>query len=153
LYEFKVRALRPSVRPGTSGAVTVTTVAPSAALGPYLRCFEIVETRAPISRVLLPETGLVLGVRYAGGSSVDGSSIPIGAAMLTGLRVKARRMVTEAGSGVVVAKFTETGAAALLDGSLHLLFGSVLRLEELLPGSVVERLVEEVRGSDGPARG
>jgi len=151
LYEFKMRELRPSLRRGDSGAVTVTTVAPGPALAAYLRSFEIVETRAPISRVLLPEPGLVLGVRYAGASSADGASIPTGAAVLTGLRVKARRMATEGGSGVVVAKFTETGAAALLDPPLHELFGDVLPLDQLLPASEVERLVDEVRRSADPA--
>jgi AraC-like DNA-binding protein len=145
LYEFKMRELPPTIPRGATGAVTVTTIAPSPALRPYLRRFEIVETRAPISRVLFPETGLVLGVRFAGESAVDGSPVPTGAALLTGLRVKARRMETAGGSGVVVAKFTETGAAAFLDLPLHELFGAVVPLEELLSALAVERLVEEVR--------
>ncbi len=139
-----MRELRPSVRRGVTGAVKVTTVSPAPELQPYLRRFEIVETCAPISRVLLPEPGLVLGVRYAGHSSADNASIPVGAAMVTGLRVKARRMATASGGGVVVAKFTETGAAALLDLSLHELFGAVLPLEHVLPASEVEQLAEDV---------
>ena len=151
MYEFKVRELRPSVRQGVTGAVTVTTVNPSPALRSFVRSFEIVETREQISRVLLPEPGLVLGVRYAGASSGDGASIPTGAAVLTGLRVKARRMVTARGSGVVVAKFTETGAGAVLGLPLNELFGAVLPLEQLLPASEVEQLVEEVRRSTSVA--
>lgn len=146
-----MRQFRPSVRRGVTGAVTVTTVTPGPELRPYVRCFEIVEAHAPISRVLLPEPGLVLGVRYAGASSADGASIPTGAAVLTGLRVKARRMTTQGGSGVVVAKFTETGAAALLDLPLHELFETVLPLEELLPSGEVARLGEDVCRSPGTA--
>src|SRR5262249_54989012 len=134
LYEIKM-----------TGEVTVTPIAPSAALGPYLRRFEIVETRAAISRILLPETGLVLGVRYAGSSSVDGSASPLGPAVLTGLRVKARQMATAPESGVVVAKFSETGAAAFLDLPLHHLFGAIVPLDELLPPLEVEQLVGDVR--------
>ncbi|HET6982947.1 MAG TPA: helix-turn-helix domain-containing protein [Myxococcaceae bacterium] len=133
------------MRRGVTGAVTVTTVAPGPVLAPYLRRFELVETTMPISRVLFPEPGLVLGVRYAGASTADGASIPTGAAMLTGLRVKARRMATAGGSGVVVAKFTELGAAAFLDVPLHHLFGRIVPLEQLLPPTAVEQLVEEVR--------
>src|SRR5262249_26812071 len=129
LYEFRV----------------VTTVAPGPALAPYLRRFEVVETTTPISRVLLPGPGLVLGVRYAGASSADGASIPTGAAMLTGLRVKARRMATAGGSGGVVAKFPDLGAAAFLDVPLHQLFGTIVSLEEVLPAPAVAQLVEEVR--------
>lgn len=139
------------MRRGVTGAVTVTTVAPGPALAPYLRRFELVETTTPISRVLFPEPGLVLGVRYAGASSADGASIPTGAAMLTGLRVKARRMATVGGSGVVVAKFTELGAAAFLDVPLHQLFGKIVPLEQLLPPSAVEHLVEEVRQAPAAA--
>ena len=139
------------MRRGVTGAVTVTTVSPGPALAPYLRRFELVETTAPISRVLLPEPGLVLGVRYAGASSADGASIPTGAAMLTGLRVKARRMATAGGSGVVVAKFTELGAAAFLDVPLHHLFGTIVPLEQLLPPTTVEQLVEEVREAPAAA--
>jgi len=128
-----MREREPSVRRGITGAVSVTTVAPVPALSPFLRCFELVETTTPISRVLLPEPGMVLGVRYAGASSAEGASIPTGAAMLTGLRVKARRMATAGGSGVVVAKFTELGAAAFLDLPLHHLFGTIVPLDELLP--------------------
>jgi AraC-like DNA-binding protein len=145
LYEFKMREVEPTVRRGITGAVAVTTVAPGPALSPYLRRFELVETTTPISRVLLPEPGLVLGVRYAGASSAEGASIPTGAAMLTGFRVTARRMTTAGGSGMVVAKFTEFGAAAFLDVPLHHLFGTIVPLEELLPVSVDEQLVDEVR--------
>jgi AraC-like DNA-binding protein len=139
-----MRELRPSVRRGITGAVTVTTVAPGPALAPYLRRFEVVETTTPISRVLLPEPGLVLGVRYAGASSADGASIPTGAAVLTGLRIKARRMATAGGSGVVVAKFTDLGAGAFLDVPLHELFGIIVPLEEVLSAPTVEQLAEEV---------
>jgi methylphosphotriester-DNA--protein-cysteine methyltransferase len=145
LYEFRVRVLQPAEQPEPTPAVRVRTIAPSPALAPYVRRFEIVETSAPMSKTLLPETGLILGVRYSGASTVDGSAAPLGPAVLTGLRVKARRMATSSGGGVVVAKFTETGAAALLDLPLHRLFGATVPLEELLPAPDVERLVEEVR--------
>ena len=145
LYEIKMGLPQP-LGPGVvTGEVKVTTIAPGAALGPYLRRFEIVETRAPISRVLLPEPGLILGVRYAGASRVEGSAAPMGLAVLTGLRVKARQMATAPECGVVVAKFTETGAAAFLDLPLHNLFGAIVPLDELLPPLEVEQLVEDVR--------
>jgi AraC-like DNA-binding protein len=145
LYEFKMLELQTPGRLGGSTAVTVTTIAPSVELAPYLRRFEIVETGAPISRVLMPEPGLILGVRYAGASNVDGFPAPMAPAVLTGFRMKARGMATGSGGGVVVAKFTETGAAAFLDVPLHHLFGAILPLEELLPAPSVEQLVEAVR--------
>ena len=144
-----MHALEPSRQPAATPAVTVRALAPSAALAPYVRRLEIVETSAPMTRTLLPETGLILGVRYAGQSMVDGSAVPLAPAVLTGLRVKARRMETPPGGGVVVAKFTATGAAAFLDLPLHHLFGTIVPLEQLLPALEVERLVAEVcRASD-----
>jgi len=46
---------------------------------------------------------------------------------------------------VVVAKFTELGAAAFLDVPLHHLFGKIVPLDQLLPPTAVAQLVEEVR--------
>jgi len=133
--------------------VTVRTVAPAEALVPYLRRLEVVETSAPITRTLLPETGLILGVRYAGESAVDGSTQPLAPAVLTGFRSTARLMRTDAGGGVVVAKFTETGAAALLGIPPDHLFGAIVPLEDVLPAAQVVHLVDEVgRASDDQGR-
>jgi AraC-like DNA-binding protein len=145
LYEFKMRALEPAGRSGPTSAVSVQVLTPTAALTPYLRRLELVETSAPISRTLFPETGLILGVRYAGESTVNGSAAPLPSAVLTGLRLKARRMETPPGGGVLVAKFTATGAAAFLDLPLHHLFDTIVPLEQLLPVREVEQLVDEVR--------
>lgn len=112
---------------------------PSDALRPFVRAFEVIETDEPAERVLVPDTGLVVGFRYAGSAAqLEGRSIvAMPSHVVTGLRVTARRMRTSRGGGMVVAKLREGGAAAFFATPLHELFGNSVALADLVgPGRV-----------------
>ncbi|MEJ7602945.1 MAG: helix-turn-helix domain-containing protein [Kofleriaceae bacterium] len=124
----------------------VTVIAPSPALARFVDRFTIVESAIEVTRALLPEPGLVLGLRYRGAASVvDGERITRVADLgLTGLLGHARRMRTAPGSGVVLAMFRPTGAASLFRTPLHELFGRTISLDSLLPRAAVARLGDQI---------
>jgi AraC-like DNA-binding protein len=128
----------------------VTMVAPSARLAPFVRRFTIVETDAEATRMLLPEHGLVLGIRFGGSASLvhaDASATRVADATITGIVGAARRMRTSAGGGVVLAAFRETGAAQFFVEPLHELFGRTLSLDELIPRADLARVRAQIAGA------
>jgi hypothetical protein len=116
--------------------------APSARLAPFVRELMLVEVRDEMTRVRLPEPGLVLGVRYRGSASLlsDDAVTPLPNATLTGMMPTARRMRTAAESGIALALFHPGGAAQFFSVPLHELFGATVSLVELLPLGEVDRL-------------
>lgn len=119
----------------------VTSFAPCRELAPVVRSIEIVTSCAEVERTLLPDPGLVLGLRYAGAAALveGGAARPLPGRSITGLRTTARRMRTSAGGGIVVVKFHTLGAGALVDGPLHRLFGELRPLDEVVdPGALDE---------------
>ncbi|WP_257310308.1 helix-turn-helix domain-containing protein [Geothrix fuzhouensis] len=127
----------------------IHSFAPGEALAPFIRTFEIIEADEATEKLLVPETGLILGFRYAGSSSLlDGPSrLAVPDQVMTGLRVTARRMLTSAGSGLVLAKFRDGGAGAFLDQPLHQLFGATIALEELMGPREVETASARIRAA------
>jgi len=155
----------------------ITVIAPSERLAPFVRRFTVIETEADATRALLPEQGLMLGIRFIGSATLLGSaedpaagvaargsspgieaSIAAGRAIrmpdatLTGIVGAARRMRTSAGSAVFAA-FRETGAARFFAAPLHELFGRTLALDEVVPRADVARVQECMAGAaDHPRR-
>ncbi|WP_243319949.1 AraC family transcriptional regulator [Geothrix sp. SG200] len=127
----------------------VHAFAPTEALAPFVRAFEIIEADGATEKLLIPETGLILGFRYAGSSSlVEGATrLAVPDHVVTGLRATARRMVTAAGSGIVLAKFRDGAAGAFFDPPLHQLFGATLPLEELADPRAVEAASAGIRAA------
>jgi AraC-like DNA-binding protein len=123
----------------------VAFIEPSPELSRFVRTFTIVETREEACRLLLPDTGLVLGVRWSGSAtdlaSGDG---PLPDATMAGMRGTARRMLTSANGGIVLATFREGGATAFFDEPLHEMFGTTIGLDALIPARAVERLKARV---------
>src|SRR5262249_52223407 len=121
------------------GSFHVKKIPPSPALAPFVRTFEVVETRDGMTRTLLPETGLIIGFRYSGSATLhEGASARVlPSAVVTGLRRSARRMQTSPGGGMILAKFREGRAARFFGHPLHELFGESRPLDELVrPGEV-----------------
>lgn len=129
--------------------MVIKQFAPSAALAPYVRAYEIIETRDAVTRTLLPDTCIIIGFRYAGSSTLlnddaksdgakgdaaksDGASRaprpPLPNICVTGLRTSVREMHTAANSGIILAKFRAAGAAPFFTEPLHHLFGSMCPL-------------------------
>lgn len=132
----------------------MTTFPPSARLAPFVDRFTIVESAHETTRVLLPERGLVLGVRYAGAATqIDGDrAVRLANAALTGLRLSARTMRTHTGSGIVLAQFRIAGAARFFAVPLHELFGITVPLDALVRRGEVERLGERIAAQPDHAR-
>jgi AraC-like DNA-binding protein len=120
----------------------ITTIRPGARLAPHVDRFVIVESSVEATRVLLPEVGLVLGVRYAGASSlIDGErATRLANIVLTGVLGAARTMRTHAGGGIALAMFRPAGAARFFRTPLHELFGATVGLDALVARAEVERL-------------
>jgi AraC-like DNA-binding protein len=124
----------------------VTVVTPSARLVPFVRRFTVVETRDEASRVLLPEHGLILGVRFGGSASLvkPDAAIRMPGLSLAGIVGAARRMRTAAGGGVVLAMFRETGAARFFAEPLHELFDRTIPLEQIAMRADLARLEQQI---------
>lgn len=120
----------------------VTVVAPSPSLAPFVRRFEVVETSEASTRTLLPEPGLVLGIRFGGRAALLGGGRPeaLPQSSVTGLRTTVRQMRTSAGGGIVVVKFRPAGAALFFDSPLHEVFGAIRPLTDWVPARDVDRL-------------
>jgi AraC-like DNA-binding protein len=126
--------------------VQVTVVAPSAPLAPFVRRFTIVETDAEATRALLPEHGLVFGVRFAGSATLiaGDAATRVADVAVTGMLGATRLMRTSAGGGIVLAMFRETGAARFFAAPLHELFGQTLAADVLVPRAELARLQQRV---------
>lgn len=131
----------------------MSTFAPSAPLAPFVRRFNFVETDDEMTRVLLPETAVVMGFRYGGRASlVHGGAVEgVPDATLAGMRATVRRMRTSAGGGVVLAVFHEHGASPFVGVPLHELFGATIALDSVLPAGEVARAADQVATARGPA--
>ncbi|HVY40671.1 MAG TPA: helix-turn-helix domain-containing protein [Polyangia bacterium] len=120
-------------------------LAPSAWLAPFVREVMVVETTEAVTRVRLPEPGLVLGVRYRGSARLlDGAAARLPDLTLTGMTAVARRMHTAAASGVILVRFRPAGAARFFAQPLHELFGTTASLVDLLPRRDAARLQAQV---------
>jgi transcriptional regulator GlxA family with amidase domain len=116
--------------------------APSPLLAPFVQDLMVVEVHETTTRVRLPEPGLVLGVRYSGAASLlgTGGEARLPNITLTGIMNVARRMRTEAHSGIVLARFRPDGAAQFLPHALHEHYGTTMALDEIMPRAGVDRL-------------
>jgi AraC-like DNA-binding protein len=124
----------------------MTVISPGARTAAFVERYTIVEADDETTRVLMPEPGLHLGVRYRGAASlVDGDRVTrLGDFVVTGLRNSARTMRTHAGGGIVVALFRTTGAAAVFATPLHELFGAAVPLDALVARRDVARLAVRI---------
>jgi AraC-like DNA-binding protein len=132
----------------------VTTVVPGPRLAAFVRRFTVIETEVEATRALLPEHGLVLGVRFGGSASLldGGTATRVADMSLTGIVGTARRMRTSAGGGVVLAMFRETGAARFFAEPLHELFGHTLPLDQLIPRADLARVHGQIAGAADTAQ-
>jgi AraC-like DNA-binding protein len=132
----------------------VTIFAPSERLAPFVRQYNVVETDVEVTRALLPEQGLMLGIRFRGSACVlDGETATrVAGNTLTGIVGAARRMRTAARSGAVFAAFRETGAARFFAEPLHELFGRTLALEDLISRTELQRVQQRIAAAPDHAR-
>ncbi len=127
--------------------MVIKQFAPSPALAPFIRAYEIIETREAVTRTLLPDTCVIIGFRYAGSATLliryDANGAvgdrnggittrpPLPNVCVTGLRTSVREMHTAADSGIILAKFRAAGAAPFFTRAA----ASPLRID-LSPGAI-----------------
>ncbi len=127
--------------------------APRAELSDLVRCFEVIETTEEMTRTLLPDTGLLIGMRYAGSATSLESEVPRLSPRfsIVGLRTSARRMRTSAGGGMIVARLRAAGSGSLFGEPVHELFGETLSLDEVARPSEVARASSRLMTAGGDA--
>ena len=111
---------------------------PAAALRRYVR--EILWVRSEHSRVqlLLPETTLTLVLRQSGAASLHNQSLPN--TIVSGLQKRTRMIEHTPGSSMVIVRFTEVGAPAILHDRADLLYNRTVPLDDVLPRQQIDHI-------------
>lgn len=101
-----------------------------------------VSSDQPRAQVLLPETTLTLVLRQSGDVSLLGDSLP--RAVMSGLQERTRMIHHGANSSILVVRFTEIGAPALLHDRADVLFAKTAPLDALIPYQNIERVQDQL---------
>jgi AraC-like DNA-binding protein len=111
---------------------------PAPALRPYVR--EILWVRSEHSRIqlLLPETTLTLLLRQSGAASLHNQNLPD--TIVSGLQQRTRIVEHAPGSSMIVVRFTEVGAPAILHDRADLLYNRTLPLDDVLPCHQIDHI-------------
>jgi AraC-like DNA-binding protein len=111
---------------------------PSTALRRHVR--EILWVRSEHSRVqlLLPETTLTLVLRQSGAASLHNQNLPH--TIVSGLQKRTRMVEHTPGSSMVIIRFTEVGAPAILHDRADLLYNRTVPLDDLLPKQQIDQI-------------
>jgi AraC-like DNA-binding protein len=111
---------------------------PAGALRRYVREILWVRSEQPRLQMLLPETALTLVFRQSGRVSLHGEALP--EAIVSGLQQRTRVVEHAAHSSLIVTRFTEVGAPAILHDRVDLLYNRTLPLEDVLPRPRIEHI-------------
>jgi len=123
---------------------------PHPSLRPYVRELLWVRSEEPRVQVLLPETTLTMVLRRAGGTFVGTTALPL--VVVSGLQRTARRVWHGAGSSLVIIRFTETGAAAVLRDRVDQLYNQTSALESFLPRRDIDDIQSRLAETSDPRR-
>src|SRR5665213_3110810 len=101
---------------------------------------EILWVRSERSRVqvLLPETSLTLVLRQSGSALMRDEVLPN--AIISGLQQRTRVIEHAANSSLVIVRFTEVGAPAILHDRADLLYNRTASLDSLLPRQEIDHI-------------
>ncbi len=118
---------------------------PAGALRRYVR--EILWVRSEHSRVqlLLPETTLTLVLRQSGTASLHNQSLPN--TIVSGLQKRTRMVEHAPGSSLVIVRFTEVGAPAILHDRADLLYNRTVPLDDILPRQQIDHIQSVLAGT------
>lgn len=121
---------------------------PSPPLRRYVR--EILWIRSDHARtqILLPETALTLLLRQSGHACLRDQILPN--AIVSGLQQQTRIVHHAPHSLLIVVRFTEAGASAILDDRVDLLYNRTLALDEILPRREIDSI--QNRLADTPTK-
>jgi AraC-like DNA-binding protein len=111
---------------------------PEGTLRRYVREILWVRSEHPRIQVLLPETTLTLVLRQSGNASLHNESLPH--AIVSGLQQRTRMVEHAAGSSLVIVRFTEVGAPAILHDRADLLYNQTAPLDVVLPRQKIDNI-------------
>jgi AraC-like DNA-binding protein len=103
---------------------------PEGNLRRYVREILWVRSEHPRWQILLPETTLTFVLRQSGTATYNNEDLSN--AVVSGLQQRSRVVRHEAGSSVVIVRFTETGAPAILHDRADLLYNRTVALDAVL---------------------
>src|SRR5437879_8280788 len=92
----------------------------------------------PRVQVLLPETTVTLALRQFGSVSLHKETLPN--AMVSGLQQRTRVVKHAAGSSLIIVRFTEVGAPAILHDRVDLLYNRTVPLDDVLPRQEIDNV-------------
>ena len=115
---------------------------PRAELRPFVREMIWVRSEYPRAQILLPETMLTLVLRQSGDVSLNNEKLP--GAVVSGLQERARTVHHGTNSSIIVVRFTEIGAPAVLHDRADILFAKTAALDGLIPGQSIERVQNQL---------
>jgi len=118
---------------------------PEGALRRYVR--EILWVRSDRARVqvLRPETTLTLVLRQSGVTSLRNENLPD--AVVSGFQAHTRVVEHAADSSVVIVRFTEVGAAAMLHDRVDLFYNRTAPLDAIVPRQEIDRVQSMLSGT------
>ncbi|WP_431213092.1 helix-turn-helix domain-containing protein [Puia sp. P3] len=130
---------------------------PSAVLAPYIKEFFIIESDGVMDSRILPDTSLVMAIRFRGiiqriGTSTTemiladpaGTSTTVGPGVITGLRRSHRLMRYFPGTGNVLILFKEGGLAAFSRTPANELFDVTIPAENFFTKTAARDLVDAI---------
>ena len=139
-----------SLNASKTSSALVFVQTPCEALRPFVKRFLVIEFPAAHKDSYLPDTGMLAGFGFKGECILDGETQVLEPALM-GLSDRARDHEHSRSSGVVLAAFTATGAAALLRHPVDQFFNGRVALGDILGNSIELNRVQE-RVAEAPNR-
>jgi AraC-like DNA-binding protein len=127
---------------GSDAAMRLQRFHPAIALKPYIREFVLIETDEATDSMVIPDTSLVLSLRYRGIVKNAAETLPD--VVISGLRRSVRHFVYAPQTVNFLIIFKEGGIAAFTRMPANELFDESVSAENLFLRSALERLQEQL---------
>jgi AraC-like DNA-binding protein len=118
---------------------------PGEALRRYVREILCLDSDMRRVQILMPETTPTLMLQQSGSSSLDDRKLS--PAIVSGLQSTARTVDVSSNSAMVIVRFTEIGAAAVIRDPIYSLYDSSIAIDEVLLHSDVDRVLNSLADS------
>ncbi|WP_121810424.1 helix-turn-helix domain-containing protein [Mucilaginibacter kameinonensis] len=125
--------------------------APGEILKPFIRQYVFVETTGNVINRILPDTSLVMAIRYSGNindvTGLNTNQLP--SSLITGLKKSPRLINYGSATGNMLILFKAAGAAAFFKQPLHELFEASVPLDNFITPDKLNLLEEQLAEADG----
>jgi AraC-like DNA-binding protein len=111
---------------------------PVGALRRHVREILLIRSEKSRIQVLLPETNLTLMLRQSGSSSLHNEALS--SSVISGLQQRTRAVHHAANSSLIIVRFTEVGAPAILRDRADLLYNQTAPLDSVLPRHEIDQI-------------